>query len=78
MIYGFVTDAMDASSSFDTRSFIYPRAEAEVVFKLSQDISTSISKDQVLDYVDQVAVGMEIFDYRYGQAQIYSADAICR
>ena len=76
MIYGFLTDAMDASSSFDTQSFIYPRAEAEVVFKLSQDISTSISKDQVLDYVDQVAVGMEIFDYRYGQAQIYSADAI--
>ena len=76
MIYGFLTDAMDVSGGLDTQSFIYPRAEAEVVFKLSQDISTAITKDQVLDFVDQVSVGMEIFDYRYGQAQIFSTDAI--
>jgi len=30
----------------------------------------------VLDYVSHVATGMEIFDYRYGQAQIYVNDAI--
>ena len=76
MIYGFLTDAMDASENFDTQLFIYPRAEAEVVFKLSQDISAPITIDQVLDFVDQVTVGMEIFDYRYGQAQIYSNDAV--
>ena len=76
MIYGYLTDAMDASESFDAQSFIYPRAEAEVVFKLSQEISSPITIDQVLDFVDQVTVGMEIFDYRYGQAQIYSNDAV--
>ena len=76
MIYGFLTDAMDASLGFDTAAFIYPRAEAEVVFKISKEISTPITLDQVLDHVDQVSVGMEIFDYRYGQAQIYSNDAI--
>jgi 2-oxopent-4-enoate/cis-2-oxohex-4-enoate hydratase len=76
MIYGFLTDAMHATGDFDAHSFIYPRAEAEVVFKLSRDISTAITIDQVLDYVDQVTVGMEIFDYRYGQAQIYSNDAV--
>jgi len=76
MIYGFLTDAMDASRGFDTAEFIYPRAEAEVVFKISKEISTPITLDQVLEHIDQVSVGMEIFDYRYGQAQIYSNDAI--
>ena len=76
MIYGFLTNAMDASKGFNTAGFIYPRAEAEVVFKISKDISAPITLDQVLEHVDQVSVGMEIFDYRYGQAQIYSNDAI--
>ena len=76
MIYGYLTDAMDVSGGLETQSFIYPRAEAEVVFRLSRDISAPITIDQVLDYVDQVSVGMEIFDYRYGQAQIYSNDAV--
>lgn len=76
MIYGYLTDAMDASSGFNTADFIYPRAEAEVVFKIAKDISAPITLDQVLDHIDQVSVGMEIFDYRYGQAQIYSNDAV--
>ena len=76
MIYGYLTDSMDASRGFDTAEFIYPRAEAEVVFKISKDISAPITLDQVLDHIDQVSVGMEIFDYRYGQAQIYSNDAV--
>ena len=76
MIYGFLTDAMNAAHGLDTTQFIYPRAEAEVVFKISKDISAPISLEQVLEHVDQVSVGMEIFDYRYGQAQIYSNDAI--
>jgi 2-keto-4-pentenoate hydratase len=76
MIYGYLTDAMNASRGFDTAEFIYPRAEAEVVFKISKDISAPITLDQVLDHIDQVSVGMEIFDYRYGQAQIYSNDAV--
>jgi 2-oxopent-4-enoate/cis-2-oxohex-4-enoate hydratase len=76
MIYGFLTNAMDASNGFNAAEFIYPRAEAEVVFKISKDISAPIALDQVLEHVDQVSVGMEIFDYRYGQSQIYSYDAI--
>lgn len=76
MIYGFLTDAMNVANGFSTASYIYPRAEAEVVFKISKKISAPIQISEVLDYVDQVTVGMEIFDYRYGQAQIYSNDAI--
>jgi len=76
MIFGYLTDAMKVDDVFDTQEYIYPRAEAEVVFKLSQDISQPISLSEVLDYVNHVSVGMEIFDYRYGRAQIYCNDAI--
>ena len=76
MIFGYLTDAMKVDTHFDSQAYIYPRAEAEVVFKLSQDISRPISLTEVLDFVSHVSVGMEIFDYRYGQAQIYSSDAI--
>jgi 2-keto-4-pentenoate hydratase len=76
MIFGYLTDAMQLTDSIKTANFIYPRAEAEVVFKISKEISSEIHPSEVLDYVSPVAAGMEIFDYRYGQAQIYAEDAI--
>ena len=76
MIFGYLTDAMQLTDSIETANYIYPRAEAEVVFKISKEISTEIQPSEVLDYVSHVAAGIEIFDYRYGQAQIYAEDAI--
>jgi len=76
MIFGYLTDAMQLTDSIKTANFIYPRAEAEIVFKISKEISSEIHPSEVLDYVSHVAAGMEIFDYRYGQAQIYAEDAI--
>ena len=76
MIFGHLTDAMQLTDSLKTSNYIYPRAEAEVVFKISREISSEIHPSEVLDYVSHVAAGMEIFDYRYGQAQIYVNDAI--
>jgi 2-oxopent-4-enoate/cis-2-oxohex-4-enoate hydratase len=76
MIFGYLTDAMQLTDSIKTSNYIYPRAEAEVVFKISKEISTEIHPSEVLDYVSHVATGIEIFDYRYGQAQIYANDAI--
>jgi 2-keto-4-pentenoate hydratase len=76
MIFGYLTDAMQLTDSIKTANYIYPRAEAEVAFKISKEISTEIHPSEVLDYVSHVATGFEIFDYRYGQAQIYANDAI--
>jgi 2-oxopent-4-enoate/cis-2-oxohex-4-enoate hydratase len=76
MIFGYLTDAMQLTDSIKTSNYIYPRAEAEVVFKISKEISAEIHPSEVLDYVSHVAAGIEIFDYRYGQAQIYANDAI--
>lgn len=76
MIFGYLTDAMQLTDSLKSANYIYPRAEAEVVFKTSKEIAGEIELPEVLNYVSHVAAGMEIFDYRYGQAQIYSNDAI--
>ena len=76
MIFGYLTDAMQLTDSIKTANYIYPRAEAEVAFKISKEISTEIHPSEVLDYVSHVATGIEIFDYRYGQVQIYANDAI--
>ena len=76
MIFGYLTDAMLLTDSIKTANYIYPRAEAEVAFKISKEITTEIHPSEVLDYVSHVATAIEIFDYRYGQAQIYANDAI--
>ena len=76
MIFGYLTDAMQLTDSIKTANYIYPRAEAEVAFKISKEISTEIHPSEVLDYVSHVATGIEIFDDRYGQAQIYANDAV--
>ena len=76
MIFGYLTDVMGLTDSLNSADYIYPRAEAEVVFKVSKEISGEIQLAEVIDYVSHVAAGMEIFDYRYGQVQIYSDDAI--
>ena len=76
MIFGYLTDAMQLTDSIKTANYIYPRAEAEVAFKISKEVSTEIQPSEVLDYVSHVATAIEIFDYRYGQAQIYANDAI--
>jgi len=76
MIFGYLTDAMQLTDSIKTANYIYPRAEAEVAFIISKEISTEIHPSEVLDYVSHVATGIEIFDYRYGQAQIYANDAV--
>ena len=76
MIFGYLTDAMAVQNSFDSAAYIHPRAEAEVVFKIGKEMTGAIELSEVLDYVTHVAAGMEIFDYRYGTAQIYASDAI--
>lgn len=76
MIFGYLTDAMQLKDSIKTADYIYPQAEPELAFKIGKEIKTEIQLSEVLDYVSHVAVGIEIFDYRYGRAQIYATDAI--
>lgn len=76
MIFGFLTDAMQISGDFICSSYLHPQVESEIVFKIGKDISSQIELGEVTDYVSHVAAGMEIFDFRYGDVEIYSNDAI--
>lgn len=75
-ILGYLTDAMQCTDTLDVSQLISPKAETEVVFKLSRDLSQEIQLSEVLDYVSHVAVGMEILDYRFGDLECYADDAI--
>lgn len=75
-IFGFLTDAMQIKQELKLSSLIAPIAEAEVVFKLGKDLDCAISLDEVLDYVSEVAPGIEIFDCRYGAIDPYIDDAV--
>jgi 2-keto-4-pentenoate hydratase len=75
-IFGFLTDAMEVKESLIRSEFIAPLAEAEVVFKLKQELSSAIELTQVKDYVGEVAAGIEIFDCRYGAIDAFIDDAV--
>jgi 2-keto-4-pentenoate hydratase len=75
-IFGFLTDAMRVKEKLDLNSLIVPMAEAEIVFKLSKDLDREISLNEVLEYVGQVAPGIEIFDSRYGAIEAFLDDVI--
>ena len=75
-IFGYLTDAMLVNSTLRLADFISPIAEAEVVFKLNQELSRVIELSEVQNYVSHVAAGIEIFDCRYGPIDPFINDAI--
>lgn len=75
-IFGYLTDAMEVKDGLKLNQFIAPLAEAEVVFKLKQELTGAIELDQVLDFVGAVAAGIEVFDCRYGAIDAYVDDAV--
>ena len=74
--FGYLTDAMQLTDALDLKRFISPKVEAEVVFKLSRELSQEIQLSEVLDYVSHVGAGMEILDYRFGEVECFAEDAI--
>lgn len=75
-IFGYLTDAMEVKETLVLSQFIAPLAEAEVVFKLKQELAGAIELDQVKDFVGEVAAGIEVFDCRYGAIDAYVDDAV--
>jgi 2-keto-4-pentenoate hydratase len=75
-IFGYLTDAMQVSGELQLDKLIAPIAEAEVVFKLGKDLDRAISLTEVMDYVSQIAPGIEVFDCRYGAIDPFIDDAI--
>jgi len=78
LIWGRLTDKMqyEPGSELACSSFIHPRAEPEIAFKLSKDITEEVSLDNVQDCVSHVAVAIEIIDSRYENFKFSLEDVV--
>jgi 2-oxopent-4-enoate/cis-2-oxohex-4-enoate hydratase len=74
--FGYLTNAMECSGNLDVSKYMFPYAEAEVVFKLKKEIKSPIELDEVLNYVSHVSAGMEIYDSRFGNAAASFNDSV--
>src|SRR5210317_910989 len=55
---------------------IHPRAEPEIAFRLSKDITSPLSVDEVSSVVDGVAPAIEVIDSRYENFKFSLEDVI--
>ena len=78
MIWGRLTDRMAYMNeeALAISSFIHPRAEPEIAFRLSKEVDTILNADNVFDYIDGVAVAIEIIDSRYKNFKFSLEDVI--
>lgn len=75
-IFGYLTDVMKASESVAIKRFVQPKIEPELLFKLSRPLREDITIDDVADYVEVVAVGLEIIDSRFKKYKFTMADVV--
>jgi len=75
-IFGYLTDVMQQHNELRLSDFIWPRAEGEVVFKLSREISGQVSLDDAPQYVEAITVGAEFLDYRSANPDPFIDEAI--
>lgn len=67
MIWGRLTDKMlyQDQGSLNKSQFIHPRAEPEIAFRISKDITETIDLSNAKEVVDGLALAIEIIDSRY-------------
>jgi 2-oxo-3-hexenedioate decarboxylase len=78
MIIGQLTQDMRITSETPLirSQCIHPRAEPEIAFRLSQDINSPLSVDEVSHVVDGVASAIEIIDSRYENFKFSLEDVV--
>lgn len=78
MIIGQLTDAMSCQNGggMSRSHFIHPRVEPEIAFRLSQDITSPITLEEAITYVDGVAAALEIIDSRYENFKFSLEDVV--
>ncbi len=67
MIWGRLTDKMlyQDQGQLIRSEFIHPRAEPEIAFRISKDITENINLSNAKEVVDGLALAIEIIDSRY-------------
>lgn len=78
LIWGKLTDQMhfESGASIQKSNYIHPRAEPEIAFKISNKVDTLLSADNYLEYIDGVAIAIEIIDSRYENFKFSLEDVI--
>ena len=78
LIWGVLTDKMEIKpeSQIDLKQYIHPRAEPEVAFRISKDIHQQISLKDIPNYIDNMAVAIEVIDSRYKNFKFSLEDVI--
>lgn len=78
MIWGRLTSDMAYKSGDELpmSKFIHPRAEPEIAFLIGKDITETVTLDNALDFVEGVAVAIEIIDSRYQNFKFSLADVV--
>src|SRR5690606_18093907 len=78
--FGLLTDAMHhpdgAAISLSQAGLIQPRAEGEIAFVLKQDLTGTVTREDVLDATDYVLPCFEIVDSRIHDWQIRIQDTV--
>ncbi len=67
LIWGKLTDAMQIENDgfLELNKFVHPRAEPEICFLIKKEIVTTLTLDNVEDYIEAYAAALEIIDSRY-------------
>ena len=78
VIWGRLTNIMDIPNggTLDLSRFIHPRVEPEIAFKISKDIDTVLTLNNVKEYVEAVAPAIEVIDSRYKNFKFSLEDVI--
>ena len=78
LIWGRLTDRMEykEGEELDLASYIHPRVEPEIAFRISKELDTILDENNVMSYVDGVAIALEIIDSRYKDFKFSLEDVI--
>ena len=79
LIWGFLTDEMELvpNEKINLNRWIHPRAEPEIAFRVSQDFpSRELSLSELPEYLDKMAVAIEIIDSRYENFKFSLEDVV--
>lgn len=78
LIWGRLTDKMHhpIGAEIPRSDYIHPRAEPEIAFRIAKDITEQITLSNAKDYVDAVAVAIEIIDSRYENFKFSLEDVV--
>jgi len=78
LIWGVLTDKMCIKSGgkIHLNQYIHPRAEPEIAFRISEDINHHLSLEELPNYIDKMAVAIEVIDSRYKNFKFSLEDVI--